>query len=89
VNGLAFAYGVSGTDDILFVAETYKRSVKKYNIVPVMTPNHHVRLDFVEEKKFDMGVDNIHYNSEGNRLVVAGHPQVTQLLKFVHGRLNR
>ncbi|KAI8876046.1 hypothetical protein K501DRAFT_262804, partial [Backusella circina FSU 941] len=89
VAGLAFANGVSGTDDVLFVAETYKRSVKKYNIVPIMAPNPHVRLNFVQEQKFEMGVDNIHYDSKKNKVVVAGHPQVSQLLKFVRGRLNR
>ncbi|KAI8369983.1 hypothetical protein BD560DRAFT_397287 [Blakeslea trispora] len=84
VNGLSFANGVAGTDDVLFIAETLKRSTKQYKIINTVDKEGlpHIHLDFVSEAKYNMAVDNLHYNVEKQLLVVAGHPQALQLVKY-------
>ncbi|KAI8337359.1 hypothetical protein EDC96DRAFT_523586 [Choanephora cucurbitarum] len=85
VHGLSFANGLAGTDDVLFIAETFKRSTKQYKIVTTVDEKGlpHVHLDFISEAKYNMAVDNLHYNVEKQLLVVAGHPKALQLVNYV------
>ncbi|KAK4516838.1 Ubiquitin-conjugating enzyme E2 4 [Mucor velutinosus] len=85
VEGLYFANGVSGTDHALFISETNKRSVRQYRIVTTLSSNGipHVQLDHVAEAKFNMAVDNLHYQAEKELLVVGGHPKPLELIKYI------
>lgn len=83
VDGLLFANGVSGTDDTLFVAEVHKMDIKQYKINVKTTPKLHVSLDFIKEKKFEMGVDNVAYNPKTNQVIVAGHPKSLQTVIYI------
>lgn len=85
VKGLSFANGLSGTDDILFVAETYKRDVKQYSIETVVDPQGipHVQLSHVNEAHFSMAVDNIAYYPDKELVVVAGHPKPYNFVKYL------
>ncbi|CAO3655977.1 unnamed protein product [Mucor hiemalis] len=85
INGLLFANGVSGTDEYLFVSETNKRTVRKYDIV-IQTDAKNVpsvTLNFISQAVFDMAVDNVRYLPEKDLVVVAGHPKALDFIKYV------
>lgn len=84
VKGLAFANGLAGTDDILFVSETYKRNVKQYSIETTVDSEGipHVQLSHVKEAHFKMATDNIEYYPEKDLLVVAGHAKPFNFLRY-------
>lgn len=85
IDGLLFANGLSGNDQLLFVSETTRRAVRQYKIVVTTDKKDvpHIHLDHITEHKFDMAVDNVHYNQDKELLTVAGHPKVIDLLKYV------
>lgn len=88
VNGLLFANGLSGTDEILFVSETQKRHIKKFDI-QVTTDKQglpHITLNHVADTQFDFATDNLRYIPEKELLVVAGHPKGLDFLKYVTAR---
>ncbi|KAI9480409.1 MAG: hypothetical protein EXX96DRAFT_633849 [Benjaminiella poitrasii] len=80
ISGLLFANGLTGTDETLFVAETYKRIVRQYTIV--QSPTGDITLDYLTRVKFNMAVDNLHY-SQGT-VVVAGHPKPLDFIRYIH-----
>ncbi|RCH94679.1 hypothetical protein CU098_010680 [Rhizopus stolonifer] len=90
VNGLLFANGVTGTDNVLFIAETYRRSVKQYKMATTLDSQGmpHIHLDYVNEAKFNMAVDNLDYNAEKQLLVVAGHPKPLYFLQYIKKKNN-
>lgn len=84
VEGLYFANGVSGTDSILFIAETNKRSVRQYKIITTIKNDiPHIHLDHVADATFNMAVDNLHYHADNELLVIGGHPKPLDLIKYI------
>ncbi|KAI7904964.1 uncharacterized protein BX663DRAFT_501186 [Cokeromyces recurvatus] len=80
VNGLLFANGLAGTDDILFVSETHKRMIRQYKIVK---KKGRIELDYVSKTKFKMAVDNLHYEKTKGWVIVAGHPKPLKFIKYI------
>jgi sugar lactone lactonase YvrE len=85
VNGLLFANGLSGDDQLLFVSETNRRAVRQYQIITTTDKQGvpHIHLDHVAERKFDMAVDNVHYNQNKELVTVAGHPKALDFIKYI------
>ncbi|KAG2234406.1 hypothetical protein BDF21DRAFT_427011 [Thamnidium elegans] len=84
INGLLFANGITGTDEFLFVAETYRGTIKKYDIqIEFVDEVPQVRLNYVKEAFFYMAVDNLRYVPEKDLVVVAGHPKGIDALVFM------
>ncbi|KAG1145432.1 hypothetical protein G6F37_004136 [Rhizopus arrhizus] len=85
VDGLLFANGVAGTDDVLFVAETSAGVVRQYKInrktdiegVP------HISLDYLNKIKVSGVPDNLHYHPDKEMLVIALHPKPTEFYKRI------
>lgn len=84
INGLLFANGITGTDEFLFVAETYAGTIKKYDIqITFVDDVPQVNLNYVKEAFFYMAVDNLRYVAEKDLVVVAGHPKGIDALVFM------
>lgn len=85
INGMLFANGITGTDQVLFVAETNRRTIKKYNILTRFDSDNvpHITLNYVTEAIFDMAVDNLRYVKEKNLVTVAGHPKGIQIMQYM------
>lgn len=84
MNGMLFANGVTGTDQVLFVAETNRRTIKQYEILTRFEDDvPHIMLSYVKQAVFDMGVDNLRYNKEKNLVTVAGHPKGIQAMQYM------
>ncbi|KAI9497917.1 hypothetical protein BDB00DRAFT_868044 [Zychaea mexicana] len=79
--GLSFANGLAGDHkSVLFAAETYRMTVKRFEIVVDETQ---VRLQQTDHIKVpSMVVDNTHYDEKTGNVLVAGHPVGLDLLKF-------
>ncbi|KAI8970681.1 hypothetical protein BDB01DRAFT_731558 [Pilobolus umbonatus] len=85
VTGMMFANGLTGDDEHLYVAETYRRTVKQYKIAVKSYPNDvhpRVTLNYVSEAKFDMAVDNLQYDAQKKEVYVAGHPKPLQFMLY-------
>lgn len=84
INGMLFANGITGNDQTLFVAETYRRTVKKYQILTRFEGDvPHITLSYETQAIFDMAVDNLRFNEEKNLVTVAGHPNGIQVMLFM------
>lgn len=84
VNGLSFANGVAGTDDILFVSETSAGVVRQYKINKGMKQGApYVYLDYVNKVKVGGAPDNLHYHADKELLVIAAHPKPLEFYKRI------
>ncbi|KAI9250578.1 hypothetical protein BDA99DRAFT_445010 [Phascolomyces articulosus] len=79
--GFLFANGLAGDHKhVLFVAETNRMAINRYDIIV----EDNIQLQFVNKVTMPMAVDNIHYDAQTGDVLVAGHPFVLDLLKFLH-----
>ncbi|KAG2209451.1 hypothetical protein INT47_008294 [Mucor saturninus] len=85
MNGMLFANGVTGNDQTLFVAETNRRTIKKYQILTHEDEKGvpHITLSYQTQAVFDMAVDNLRFNEEKNLVTVAGHPKGIQAMQYM------
>ncbi|KAI9314983.1 hypothetical protein BX666DRAFT_1861582, partial [Dichotomocladium elegans] len=78
--GFLFPNGLDGTDDVLYVSETFGPTVTAFRIE--MGSKEHPIL--VREHKTDlfMAPDNLHYDHDSGNVIIAGHPRGLALIQF-------
>lgn len=81
VDNILFANGVAGTDDVLFVSEIGKSTVRQYKINRQPDGFPSVYLDFVNEVKVGGAPDNLYYNAKEDILMIALHPKPLDIYK--------
>ena len=87
--GLSFPNGLAGDHkQVLFAAESNKMAVHRYDIIAMPGDRNDddikVQLRYVDKVTMPMGVDNTHFDPQTGDVIVAGHPKIFDLLKYVH-----